>query len=1332
MANEFVIKKGYKSLDNSEITGSLTTTGDITINGGNLDISSTMSSSPTSIIYLDISGTNVNGGGGSIVFDTSATGGSLTNYNAQIRGVRASGGSGGDSQLEFWTTLVSDQVAPKRRAYFSKTGHFYPGLDSTYNIGSNTQRFANIYADNLYGDGSNLTNVTVTDNTKVAKIGDTMSGNLTITKSSATMKVSETGGGDVRMVAGGATGYIGTYNNYSLQILQNSGAAITIDTSKNATFAGQIITTTNQISSNIATTSAIRLKPTSTTNTTGKSSIFLGTSPVDNYGISLRGARLGSDGIPTFELATHNNSANGTVALSIDSSQNATFAGDITLNGDNPTLKLDDSNGRSADLRVVGNEFSIRDISNNASIFTTDLSANPTTTTFNTVATFTRDITLDNAKLIIDPDAAGSVLVWKESDSSTTAGQLRGYGNRGDIYLYKNGTKTTEISSHTDSFIPALHIGGTSGVSSGVLEVTGNANVTGDLIVTGTVTAQEFHTEFVSASIVYESGSTKFGDTSDDVHNFTGSLNILSGSATIEGPGAEKLTLLNSTNSGGVSIKFSDQTGGSQPGLLTYRHTDSQSIGGGSSFHFTGEPDNVLVVGDASNAGRVVVKSQGSDAEVDYGFYSDRNTGMLRTSTDNVSLVAGGVRGVGVGTTAVSLKYAGSTKLATSNTGVTVTGDIDADDITIDAWGSVSASLSSIQTAGGVNGTGSTNRLAIWSDTDTLTSDAGLSYANDTLNISDANYTSISINSDVAEHSSIHFLSSSFNVGRIGWHKQGYFAVSAMSVNPSPAMFLNAPNGLDLVHNSTGSLSIKSGSADVIIDEKVNLGIGVASPGYKLEVDGTTRIHNRLTFGGNVNNFIEGTGSSLDFKSNGEYYFKKGTDTHLTILSGGNVGIGTNNPGASLHVASTTNDYVAKFSHSTATGYAPGSILLQAGQATSRGQGLFHYNTEADESWFTGVPYNVSSKKWIVANKYTTTFDPDVAQLSHALLTVDSDTGNAGIGISSPVAKLHVYQNDTEVDTAAGITIEQDGTGDAALSFLLTGIKRWRLGIDNSDSDKFKISTSTNLASDNKVTIDTSGNVGIGTTNPGNKLHIKKDDSSEDAIIKIEQDGTGDAVIDYLLTSTNMWRVGVDNSDGDSFKWGIGDLDDHTKLRLSTAGNLTAEGTIDADDITIDNWGSVSASLASIQNAGGVDGSGTANYLPIWTDSDTLGDSILSSTGGDLILNGSDDNPHIYINPSGGDIGDTARVVFNDRAQVGWIDSAITLTDGGGNKDIKLKVNTGSIFLQTSNSTRMTIDDGGDTTFAGGVTITTSNSPGLKISKDKSVDNRFLRLNDTA
>ena len=47
-----------------------------------------------------------------------------------------------------------------------------------------------------------------------------------------------------------------------------------------------------------------------------------------------------------------------------------------------------------------------------------------------------------------------------------------------------------------------------------------------NITATGTLTAQEIHTEFTSASILFTSGSTQFGNSSDDVHNMTGSLNI--------------------------------------------------------------------------------------------------------------------------------------------------------------------------------------------------------------------------------------------------------------------------------------------------------------------------------------------------------------------------------------------------------------------------------------------------------------------------------------------------------------------------------------------------------------------------------------------------------------------------------------------------------------------------------------------------------------------------------------------------------------------------------------------------------------------------------------
>jgi len=75
---------------------------------------------------------------------------------------------------------------------------------------------------------------------------------------------------------------------------------------------------------------------------------------------------------------------------------------------------------------------------------------------------------------------------------------------------------TTEITDATNS----------TSTSTGALIVDGGVGIVKDLTVGGKITAEEFHTEFVSASIVFSSGSTKFGNTFDDIHQFTGSLSI--------------------------------------------------------------------------------------------------------------------------------------------------------------------------------------------------------------------------------------------------------------------------------------------------------------------------------------------------------------------------------------------------------------------------------------------------------------------------------------------------------------------------------------------------------------------------------------------------------------------------------------------------------------------------------------------------------------------------------------------------------------------------------------------------------------------------------------
>ena len=60
--------------------------------------------------------------------------------------------------------------------------------------------------------------------------------------------------------------------------------------------------------------------------------------------------------------------------------------------------------------------------------------------------------------------------------------------------------------------------------------ITGNTSIGGTLVVAGKITAQEFFTEITSASIIFESGSTIFGNSGDDTHTFTGSL-LLNGVA---------------------------------------------------------------------------------------------------------------------------------------------------------------------------------------------------------------------------------------------------------------------------------------------------------------------------------------------------------------------------------------------------------------------------------------------------------------------------------------------------------------------------------------------------------------------------------------------------------------------------------------------------------------------------------------------------------------------------------------------------------------------------------------------------------------------------------
>jgi hypothetical protein len=62
-------------------------------------------------------------------------------------------------------------------------------------------------------------------------------------------------------------------------------------------------------------------------------------------------------------------------------------------------------------------------------------------------------------------------------------------------------------------------------------QITGSLDITNNLTVLGTVNARQFNISVISSSVLFESGSSNFGNSSDDTHSFTGSVDV-TGSVT--------------------------------------------------------------------------------------------------------------------------------------------------------------------------------------------------------------------------------------------------------------------------------------------------------------------------------------------------------------------------------------------------------------------------------------------------------------------------------------------------------------------------------------------------------------------------------------------------------------------------------------------------------------------------------------------------------------------------------------------------------------------------------------------------------------------------------
>tara|TARA_R110000824_G_scaffold128248_2_gene289008 strand:- start:2634 stop:6938 length:4305 start_codon:yes stop_codon:yes gene_type:complete len=141
--------------------------------------------------------------------------------------------------------------------------------------------------------------------------------------------------------------------------------------------------------------------------------------------------------------------------------------------------------------------------------------------------------------------------------------------------------------------------------------------------------------------------------------------------------------------------------------------------------------------------------------------------------------------------------------------------------------------------------------------------------------------------------------------------------------------------------------------------------------------------------------------------------------------------------------------------------------------------------------------------------------------------------------------------------------IDSHDTNDSILQFNEAGTRRWQIAVDGTDDYmKFTRGDITVGGYTTALVIDTSDNVGIGTANPDEKLHVSGNTSTQ---IKITGglnagliiDGAENSFVEFKEDASRKWIVGNHQSD-DHFKWATGTtFNSDTVMELSRVGGLT-------------------------------------------------------------------------------------------------------------------------------------------------------------------------------
>jgi|GEM_PF-1460605 len=414
------------------------------------------------------------------------------------------------------------------------------------------------------------------------------------------------------------------------------------------------------------------------------------------------------------------------------------------------------------------------------------------------------------------------------------------------------------------------------------------------------------------------------------------------------------------------------------------------------------------------------------------------------------------------------------------------------------------------------------------------------------------------------------------------------------------------------ITNPKGPLHVYASSTDaLVVATNGFVGFGKTNPGQNVDVIGG------ITTTGTVNGLglcISGdcrvSWASIVSAGGGNLWSGTTTGSIYNANGANNVGIGTTNPLAKLQVQGPTavsNDwngysgtYAGTSGDADPNNYMPELVIARtlSGATNPTYLGGLSFTGHANGSSGAGIygvdPNPAGSTGYGELHFWTTSWNGSALQAVDNMVIRNS--GNVGIGTTTPGNLLHVYSNVSV--TAPLLKIEQDNaTGYAiaaldranvyrvsATTYSTGGVSDWYTGeLYNGGvlNSSFSIATSS-LVSSSILSVVSTGNVGIMKTNPGTNLDVVGGINASGTVNGSGLCISGDCRVNWGAVGSSLGWTRVSpyvylSTSTDSV--GIGTVAPVTKLALSSA-TTTFETITDTANVT----GPVGGILFSSQN----------------------------------------------------------------------------------------------------------------------------------------------------